>query len=54
MSLDVRPLSAALGAEVHGIDLRQTLDEKTAREINAAWERYQVLLFRGQTIDVND
>jgi taurine dioxygenase len=54
MTLDLRPLSAALGAEVRGIDLRDTLDEETARDIKEAWEKYQVLLFRGQTIDVND
>src|SRR3954452_16616602 len=54
MPLDLRPLSAALGAEIRGIDLRDTLDESTARDINAAWEKYQVLLFRGQAIDVND
>jgi taurine dioxygenase len=54
MTLDLRPLSATLGAEVCGIDLRQALDEATAQAIRAAWQQHQVLLFRGQTIDVND
>jgi len=54
MTLDLRPLSATLGAEVCGIDLRQALDAATAQAIRDAWEQHQVLLFRGQTIDVND
>ena len=54
MTLDLRPLSATLGAEVCGIDLRQPLDAATAQAIRDAWERHQVLLFRGQTIEVND
>jgi taurine dioxygenase len=54
MTLDIRPFSAPLGAEIHGIDLRAAVDETTAREIREAWERYHVLLFRDQQIDVND
>ena len=54
MTLDLRPLSATLGVEVCGVDLRQALDEATAQAIRAAWQQHQVLLFRGQTIDVND
>ena len=54
MTIDVRPLSSALGAEVHGIDLREPLDEATARAVNDAWVQHQVLLFRGQKIEVAD
>ena len=48
------PIASALGAEVHGIDLRETLDEATARAVNDAWIQHQVLLFRGQKIEVAD
>jgi taurine dioxygenase len=54
MTLDLHPLSTTLGAEVRGIDLRKTLDDATAQAIKEAWEKYQVLLFRDQVIDVND
>jgi taurine dioxygenase len=54
MPLDLRPLTPVLGAEVHGIDLRETLDDETARELRAAWDKYQVLLIRGQDLSVDD
>jgi len=54
MTLDLRPLSATLGAEVRGIDLRDKLDDATAQAIRNTWERHQVLLFRNQAIDVDD
>jgi len=54
MPLDLHPLTAVLGAEVRGIDLRETLSDDTARALRAAWDQYQVLLFRDQTISVDD
>ena len=54
MSMEIRPLSPVLGAEVLGIDLRTTLDDAVANEIREAWRRHQVLLFRGQDISVDD
>ena len=45
---EVRRLSAALGAEIIGIDLRQPLDAATVAALRRTWLENQVLLFRGQ------
>lgn len=52
--IGVRPLSPALGAEITGVDLSQTLDPSVVAEIMAAWAEYNVLLFRGQDISEDD
>jgi taurine dioxygenase len=49
MSLTVTPLTQAVGAEVANVDLR-TLSEGEFAQIEKAWNRYSVLLFRGQTL----
>jgi len=54
MAIEIRPLSPVLGAEVVGIDLRETLDDATAKEIADAWGKHQVLLFRDQDMSVDD
>jgi taurine dioxygenase len=54
MAIDVRPLSAVLGAEVTGIDLNKAVDAAIVAEIGAAWLKYHVLVFRGQTISADD
>lgn len=54
MPLDLRPLTPVLGVEVRGIDLREALDEATARDLRDAWNKYQVLLFRGQSLSADD
>jgi taurine dioxygenase len=46
----VEPLSPALGAEVHGIDLAQALDESTVAEIRRAFLSHLVIFFRGQSV----
>ena len=43
--LRFRPLHDTFGAEVVGADLRN-VDDATLREIEAAWLRYSILLFR--------
>ncbi len=48
--LSVRPLGAALGAEVRGIDMREPLDAATQEELLAAWMKHLVLVFPGQRI----
>lgn len=53
-AIDVRPASAALGAEVHGVDLSAPLDPGMAQQLRHAWLRHQVLVFRGQTITPED
>lgn len=43
------PTGGALGAEMHGVDLRR-LDEAGFSAILAAWTAHQVLLFRGAVL----
>ena len=44
-------LSEQLGAEVTGIDLHKALSPEQARELRAALDTYQVLVFRDQNLD---
>ncbi len=50
MSLQIRQLSYALGAEILGVDLREEFDEQTFKEMHAAFLQYSVLLFRKQPL----
>jgi taurine dioxygenase len=50
MALRFEPLTAALGAEVGGIDLREPLDSATRKELHEGWLRYLVLFLRDQDI----
>jgi taurine dioxygenase len=50
MSLAIRPLSPALGAEIVGLDLSRPLEPSVVKEIEEAWHRYIVLLFRDQKL----
>lgn len=50
MDIDVRPLCAAVGAEVRGVDLT-ALDDASFATIDAAWQQYSALLFRDQNLD---
>jgi taurine dioxygenase len=49
MALEIRPLTAAIGAEIHGVQLYDVSDEEIA-EIRKAWLDWKVLFFRGQDI----
>ena len=49
--LHFRPLAAALGAEVHGIDLREPIDDDTFERLEKGLLEHQVLFFREQAID---
>jgi taurine dioxygenase len=49
--LDVRPLTTAIGAEVHGIDCASPLSDETIKEIRDAWLEHLVLFFPGQHLD---
>jgi taurine dioxygenase len=53
-AIDVVPLSRHIGAEVRGLDLRETLDAETIRRIHQAWLDHSVLLFRGQRLEQED
>src|SRR3954453_12900620 len=48
--LDVRPVTPVIGAEVHGIDLRQPLDAATVAELSDALVQWKVLFFRDQPL----
>ena len=50
MSLKIRRLSYALGAEVSGVDLRLPLDGNSFSAIHRAFLEHGVLLFRGQPL----
>jgi alpha-ketoglutarate-dependent taurine dioxygenase len=45
MTLQLRPLHPTFGAEILGVDLRR-VDDATFAEIEKAWHRYSILLFR--------
>lgn len=53
MTLDVRPIAGALGAEIHGIDLARDLDDSTVAAIRAAWLEHLVVFFRDQSLDTD-
>ena len=47
---EIIPSGAALGAEIHGIDLSRALDDETFRAIEAAFNEHSVLYFRNQDL----
>ena len=49
-TLDIRPLTGALGAEIFGIDLK-AINETTFDEVYKAFLDYSVLIFRDQELD---
>jgi taurine dioxygenase len=50
MTITVKPRHPALGAEVHGVDLRRPLDFETVQAVSDAWTRHLVLVFPDQDI----
>ena len=48
--ITVRPLGAALGAEVRGVDMRQPMDAETQEQVLAAWMEHLVLVFPEQHV----
>ena len=54
MTLTVKPLSPALGAEIAGIDLREDMSDATFAEILDVWHQHLVILFRGQSLSEDD
>lgn len=54
-TLDIRPLSGALGAEIAGVDLAQALDDgplgdQTLAETRQALDRHLVVALHGQNL----
>ncbi len=50
-TLDIRPLSGALGAEILGVDLAHDVSDETIAAIRAAWLEHLVVFFRDQTLE---
>src|SRR5690349_3533872 len=48
--IEVRPMAGALGADVHGVDLAQPLDDGTFGEIERAFHDRLVLFFHDQRL----
>jgi len=53
MPVTVKPLNAAVGAEISGVNLAQLSDAEFA-PIEQAWNRYSALLIRDQTLTDDD
>jgi taurine dioxygenase len=54
MDIQVTPLSPACGAEIKGVDLTKPLAKETVQIIQDAWDKYIVLVFRGQQVSQDD
>jgi taurine dioxygenase len=50
-AIRVTPLVGALGAEISGVDLRQKVSDELSSELNKAFSKYKLLVFRDQAID---
>jgi alpha-ketoglutarate-dependent taurine dioxygenase len=50
MSITIRALHPAIGAEVRGVDFRLPLTQETFREVHDAWMEHLVLIFPEQHI----
>ena len=48
--IEFRPLTRHVGAEVHGVDLREPLDDETFRTLHGGLLEHLVLFFRDQDI----
>ncbi len=49
-TINVRPIAAALGVEIDGVDLAAGPDEAQFEEIRRAYHQYGVIFFRDQTL----
>ena len=47
-SIEIRPYAAAIGAEIHGVDLSRPLDNQIWLEIRDAFHEYLVIFFHDQ------
>ena len=52
MTIEFRPLSEALGAEVIGVNVADDHSDETIAEIREGWLCHKILLFRGQDLTV--
>lgn len=49
-SIDIRPLTSALGAEIFGVDTSKHLDDETFAAVHGALLKHQVIFFRDQQL----
>jgi taurine dioxygenase len=49
-TIDVKPISGALGAEINGVDLARPLDNEVFSEVHQAFLDHQVIFFRDQRL----
>ena len=50
-TIEVRPLSILIGAEIGGVDLTRPLSPRMVQEIRDAFLQWKVVFFRGQHLD---
>ena len=53
-NVEVQPLSPALGAEIHGVDLSHELDEATFQDIYDAFLEHHVIFLPDQRVSPAD
>ncbi len=54
MPLEVRPLTRHIGAELHGIDLANSFDERAFKALHAAFLEHHVVFVPGQYLGPSD
>ena len=52
--MNIEPVATALGAEVHGVDLSETVSANAAAQIRRAFLTHRVLVFRDQRLSAAD
>jgi len=51
--MEITPLHPLFAAEVTGLDLREVRDNAQAADVTSAMDTYGVLVFRGQSLDID-
>lgn len=49
-NLRIRQIQPFIGAEIEGVDLRDSMDASMVQSLRDAWLKYKVLIFRNQSI----
>ena len=52
-AISIHPLNPVIGAEIHGVDLSQSLDPEAKKQIGEAWLAHQVIFFRDQDLTLD-
>ena len=48
--IEIKPISGAIGAEIHGIDLSEPISNENYLQLRNLWVKHQVIFFRDQNI----